>query len=205
MSTETAAAFARRLGIHRSTVCRALQDGRLLADSRGRLEIEQNIALWNASQTGQRPDVAARNAANRSTATMDATEEQNASAGLTTPAEQPSLPGGEDAESSGQDAASARYWSERLMAARNDVMQLRNDLQAGVLYRSDAARKEFSTLGGVLRAAIERWPAQLSPNLCRLPREGRMELLRLSVGILLRELRRRELQAARRLRSRSEG
>jgi hypothetical protein len=205
VSSETAAAFARRLGVHRSTVCRALQDGRLLADSRGRLEIEQNIARWNASQTGQRPDVAERNAANRSPVTMDSTQAEIASPGLTAQAEQPILPGMESAESAGQDAASARYWSERLMAARNDLLQLRNDLQAGVLYRSDAARKEFATLGGVLRAAIERLPAQLSPNLCRLPREGRADLLRMSVGILLRDLRKREVQGARRLRSTGEG
>jgi hypothetical protein len=62
--TETPSEFARRLGVNKSTVCRAIQEGRLLA-SGGKLDVADNLRRWEATKPGTRADVAARHAAKR--------------------------------------------------------------------------------------------------------------------------------------------
>ncbi len=64
---ETPAAFARRLGVHKSTISRAISAGRLVLDG-GFLDVEVSLRLWQATKPGLRPDVLARHAAKRSPA-----------------------------------------------------------------------------------------------------------------------------------------
>ena len=63
-TTETKSAFARRIGIHKSNVTRAAQDGRIVLTADGRVDIAASLARWNETKGG-RSDVEARHAENR--------------------------------------------------------------------------------------------------------------------------------------------
>src|SRR5574337_927461 len=63
VTLESRAAFARRLGVARSTVTRAAQDGRLVLVGE-EIDVEASLARWHAT-AGARSDVAARHAAQR--------------------------------------------------------------------------------------------------------------------------------------------
>ena len=64
MTTEHQAAFARRMGVNKSTICRGAKNGRLVLSTDGRIEVEASLVRW-AETSGGRDDVAARHAANR--------------------------------------------------------------------------------------------------------------------------------------------
>ena len=68
---ETPAAFARRLGVHKSTISRAIAAGRLHLDG-GFLDVDASLRLWQATKPGLRPDVLARHAAKRGQAIPEA-------------------------------------------------------------------------------------------------------------------------------------
>jgi len=68
---ETPAAFARRLGVHKSTISRAIAAGRLHLDG-GFLDVDASMRLWQATKPGLRPDVLARHAAKRGQAIPEA-------------------------------------------------------------------------------------------------------------------------------------
>lgn len=65
MTTETRAAFARRIGWHKSSVTRAVQDGRVVLTADGkRVDVEASLVRIEATR-GTRHDVADRHAAGR--------------------------------------------------------------------------------------------------------------------------------------------
>ena len=61
---ESKAAFARRLGVNKSTVTRAAEAGRIVLTPRGQVEVEKSLERWHATK-GARSDVAARHAEKR--------------------------------------------------------------------------------------------------------------------------------------------
>jgi hypothetical protein len=63
MTLESKAAFARRLGVNKSTITRAAQAGRLVLQG-DLVDVEASLARWQATQAG-RTDVAERHAAQR--------------------------------------------------------------------------------------------------------------------------------------------
>ena len=213
---ETPAAFARRLGVHKSTISRAIAAGRLVLDG-GFLDVEVSLRLWQATKPGLRPDVLARHAAKRSPAIPEAipaaaaprsapetaagaAEDDDAATELDR-----LLGGDEDGEGSppADAAGSPRLadYTQALLASQNALARLSIELRTHKRYPADAIHDEAQALGATLRGALERLVDQTAPRLAvqRDP-AARRALLVEQVKALGRTLRREMPRALRRLR-----
>jgi hypothetical protein len=143
--TEKPSEFARRLGVNKSTVCRAIQSGRLLAPG-GMLDVEDNLRRWEATKPGTRHDVAARHAAQRAAAIPSppgATETpQSAIADVS-----------DSAEDDGPGIA--HYRKVELIAAINTA-KLDIALRTGERFPVADIGSHAGALGATLRASLER-------------------------------------------------
>ncbi len=196
MEREKPAAFARRIGVHKSTVTRAIQAGRLLLVD-GQLDIAVNLARWESTKIGSRPDVAARHEAQRSGDTpnpIPATEKPaDAPADRHEALEIPEAPLAQ---------GTLPYYTARRLAAQNSLVRLGMQLRSQQRYPLDGVRREAYALGGTLRASLERMIDQTAPRLCVLKSaEERRALLSVETRQLRRDLQREFVRALRRLRS----
>lgn len=210
MERENAAAFARRLGVNRSTVSRALADGRLIAVD-GWLDIALNLQRWQDTKTGARPDVSARHAAKRGAGgpnpSMEAEtapqREITALLGDLLVEDSPEAGSAEDRDSQALDATAPhtlQHYAALKLAAQNDLVRLGMALRAHRRYPLEKIRKEAQSLGGTLRSALERLIDQTAPRLAMLPGPERVALLAEEAAKLRRLLRREPLRALRRIR-----
>ena len=218
---ETPAAFARRLGVHKSTISRAIAAGRLHLDG-GFLDVDTSLRLWQATKPGLRPDVLARHAAKRGQAIPEAHP------AAATPRSAPARLGdnAEAAEYAGDDAGDADDLSEipadaatettpaaadgaprladytqSLLASQNALARLSIQLRTHKRYPADAMQAEAQALGATLRGALERLVDQTAPRLAVQSDPGaRRALLEEQVKALGRTLRREMPRALRRLR-----
>lgn len=218
---ETPAAFARRLGVHKSTISRAIAAGRLHLDG-GFLDVDASLRLWQATKPGLRPDVLARHAAKRGQAIPEAHP------AAATPRSAPARLGdnAEAAECAGADVGDADDLSEipadaatettpaaadgaprladytqSLLAAQNALARLSIQLRTHKRYPADAMHDEAQALGATLRGALERLVDQTAPRLAVQSDPGaRRALLEEQVKALGRTLRREMPRALRRLR-----
>ncbi len=218
---ETPAAFARRLGVHKSTISRAIAAGRLHLDG-GFLDVDASLRLWQATKPGLRPDVLARHAAKRGQAIPEA---QPAAA---TPRSAPARLGdnADAAEYSGADVGDAddlsdlpadaatgttpavadgaprlADYTQSLLASQNALARLSIQLRTHKRYPADAMHDEAQALGATLRGALERLVDQTAPRLAVQSDPGaRRALLEEQVKALGRTLRREMPRALRRLR-----
>lgn len=213
---ETPAAFARRLGVHKSTISRAISAGRLVLDG-GFLDVEVSLRLWQATKPGLRPDVLARHAAKRSPAIPGALPAAPApcSAPEAAAAEAEDddaatdldrlLGGDEDGESAQPDDAAGAPrladYTQALLASQNALARLSIQLRTHKRYPAGAIHDEAQALGATLRGALERLVDQTAPRLAvqRDP-AARRALLVEQVKALGRTLRREMPRALRRLR-----
>ena len=214
---ETPAAFARRLGVHKSTISRAISAGRLVLDD-GFLDVDASLRLWQATKPGLRPDVLARHAAKRSPAIPGAlpaapaprsAPECSAAAEAEDDAAATALDrllgGDEDGESAQPAAAdgSPRLadYTQALLASQNALARLSIQLRTHKRYPAGAIHDEAQALGATLRGALERLVDQTAPRLAvqRDP-AARRALLVEQVKALGRTLRREMPRALRRLR-----
>ena len=213
---ETPAAFARRLGVHKSTISRAIAAGRLVLDG-GFLDVDASLRLWQATKPGLRPDVLARHAAKRSPAIPEAIPAAAAprSAPETASDAQDDgdagtdpdrlLDGDEDGEFSPPAAAAGSPrladYTQALLASQNALARLSIQIRTHKRYPADAIHDEAQALGATLRGALERLVDQTAPRLAvqRDP-SARRALLVEQVKALGRTLRREMPRALRRLR-----
>ena len=214
---ETPAAFARRLGVHKSTISRAISAGRLVLDG-GFLDVEVSLRLWQATKPGLRPDVLARHAAKRSPAipgALPAAPAPRSAPEFSAAAEAEDddaatdldrlLGGDEDGESAHPaDAAGAPRladYTQALLASQNALARLSIQLRTHKRYPAGAIHDEAQALGATLRGALERLVDQTAPRLAvqRDP-AARRALLVEQVKALGRTLRREMPRALRRLR-----
>lgn len=227
---ESMAAFARRLGVARSTITRAAQAGRLSLTPDGQVRIAESLARWHDTRGG-RDDVADRHAATRGAAIPGPaqaaagdpapaphlhprpTAENAATARLPAPAapfrnvgNAGNSPPAAPADDDGPEAADPGPLRAKLQAQRwhwrNALVQLEMDLESGARLDRAAAIAQAAALGGTLRAAIERLIDQTAPRLAAATHPAdRRRILQQQIGAIRRELRREFPAALRRLQS----
>lgn len=145
------AAFARWLGVNKSTVTRARRAGRLVMTPEGLVDFEASAARWHETK-GARADVAARHAANRGAEVPKGQPAQkNAPAAPETPAPI------DGTGRAGPQALRMRY--------ENDLMKVEMALRRALRYDLAAVKREALGLGAMLRAGIERVIDQTAPRL----------------------------------------
>jgi hypothetical protein len=196
-STEPPAAFARRLGVHKSTVSRAIAAGRLLLVA-GRLDIADSLRRWHDTKPGTRPDVLARHAAKRAPANVVAVQAAEIA---------PRAPESAATEDSGERSAPVvadpgiGEYTQQLLAAQNALARLSISLRTFRRYPLDMIEREAQALGSTLRGALERLVDQTAPRLAVYREDGpRADVLAGEI-IRLRQTMRREMpRALRRMR-----
>jgi hypothetical protein len=193
--TETPSEFARRLGVNKSTVCRAIQEGRLLA-SGGKLDVADNLRRWEATKPGTRADVAARHAAKRSAAIPMApgakTTPQN-------PKESAAEPD-DDGEQSAAGTGIADYRKLELIAAI-DTAKLQISLRTGERFPLQDIGAHASALGATLRAALERLVDTTAARLTLAhTNESRVDLIRAETASIKRLMTKQFIRSIRALR-----
>lgn len=194
---ESPAAFARRLGVHKSSVSRAIKAGRLTIVD-GLLDVASSEQAWQASKTGSRPDVAARHAAARRPQGADtAPPIPQADADENEPTDTQ-----EDAPQPGPLPVGMQRYTALRLEAQNGLLKLAILLRTHKRYPFDAVRDEALALGGTLRAALERVVDQTAPQLAMLADpQARLALLASETDKLRRSLQREMPRALRRLRA----
>lgn len=224
---ESLAAFARRLGVHRSTVTRAAQAGRLALAPDGSVLIAPSLARWHATAAG-RLDVADRHAAARGhhipaelpaaqiPAPQSPAHPAPATSALATPEKSPSgpaaapvAPPAASATPATPDAADGpadESGTSRAHAAattlhwQNNLLRLELGVTQGAYLPRDALLDELNGLGATLRGSLERLTDQLSPRLAAAPSAAeRHRLLQAEAHTLRRQLAREFPRALRRL------
>lgn len=156
----TQADFARHIGVHRSSVKRAVDAGRLVLEADGTLDFEKSVARWHAT-TGGRTDVAARHAAQRGA------EIPKAAAGAKngTAAPKVSDTAGLDAAVSPVGDTSRTKAKALLVHYENSTIKLGMALRRGLRYERSVVKREAGAIGAMLRAGIERVIDQTAPRL----------------------------------------
>ena len=201
MERESPSAFARRLGVNKSTISRAIAAGRLLLVD-GLLPVEDSLRLWQSTQTGYRPDVAARHAAKR----RQAAPSQPQETGRPAPAQETGFDESFDAafdDTIDPAAASSSLadYARRRLAAENALARLELHLRTHRRYPLDALLREAQSIGSTLRGALERLVDQTAPRLTVLHDQQSRQSLIETEARRIRHLVRRELaRGLRRLR-----
>ncbi len=207
---EHLAAFARRLGVNRSTVTRAAQAGRLVLAADGRVLVGPSLERWHATR-GARDDVAARHAAGRGAPVLPvgvagAVAQAGSAAthpaeGLQQPAERDNGPGdGADPGADVSGALRAAAEADRL-AWQNQLLELALALTRGTRLPRQALTREAQALGNALRGAVERLIDQTAPRLAAAPSAAeRRRLLQAEIAAARRQLRAEFGRSMRRLR-----
>lgn len=197
--TETKAQFAKRIGVHKSTITRAAHAGRLVMAG-DRVLVAESLARWHATKGG-RDDVAARHAVERGAAIPEAipSHENGATAPVAPHAthRNPAEPeGNPDADPTRTD------WKAAAIAADNALVRLEMDLRRGLRLPLAAVGQEAQGLGATLRAGIERIIDQVAPRLA-VERDAiaRRRILRDELRRLRRVIKREIPRGLRRIRA----
>ena len=136
MTTETQTAFADRHGWSRSYVTQLKQDGRLVLDGSGRVDVEASEARIKATEDPSKAGVAERHAQGRA--------------------------GGDDANKVG---GAFKLFQARKMKADAEMAEMERDRMAGKLVPVDGVHFLIDDLTATYRARLENWPDRLAPEL----------------------------------------
>lgn len=200
---ESKAAFARRLGVNRSTITRAAEAGRLVLTARGQVEVEKSLERWHATK-GARSDVAARHAENRGADIPEAAPvEKNAPKARKTPGANSGAPPGADQLPGSEPAGGSRArYKLAALHYENQSIKLEMALRRGLRYPLALVKQEAGGIGATMRAAIERIIDQTAPRLAVMRDDAeRRRLIDAEVRRVRWMLRRELPRALRRMRS----
>lgn len=154
MTTETRAAFARRLEMNKSTITRLAQAGRIVLTTSGLVDVERSLALIQDTRGG-RDDVAARHAAQRSAPKEAERPAATDVAGATPEQPQPSAL---------NEAARAKAMAEsRRVIAQADKEEMERDRLAGDLIDREDVDAAMKFIGAAVRGLLDIFPDQVAP------------------------------------------
>lgn len=144
---ESKAAFAKRLGVNRSTITRAAQSGRIVINIDGKVLINESLARWESTKGG-RTDVEARHAQGRghyvqALRVLDS-----------------------DGESESEsDVGEMALYKARALEAKNKMALIEVGLEKGDLIEKPEHLRDAAKIGAGLRQSIENLIDNLSPQI----------------------------------------
>jgi len=192
---ESKAAFARRLGVNRSTVTRAAEAGRIVLTVRGLVDVEKSLARWHETKGG-RFDMEARHAEKRGAAIPGDGQKAKSA---------PKAPKTESSDDGlGLQSGNVSRTRYKLAALHfeNQNIKLEMALRRGLRYPLALVRQESVGIGATMRAAIERIIDQTAPRLAVMRDDAeRRRLIDAEVRRVRWMLRRELPRALRRMRS----
>jgi len=187
--------LARFLGVHKSSVSRAVKAGRIKPESDGSFDFDKCAAAWHSS-SGGRIDVAARHAAQRGAAIPKAQPAaENA----------PNAEYAQSAASLGVEDGGRNKAKTLLLHYENSAIKLEMAKRRGLRYELVDARREGRGLGAMDRASGDRIVDQVAPRYAatvdanarrRMLFEQAMRMVRYGERELPRALRRMKEQGA---------
>ena len=187
-ATESKAEFARRLGVHRGTITRAAQAGRLVLDHKGRVLVEESLQRWHATK-GHRTDMQAEHAAKRGQGIP------KAQADATT---QP-----EEAQEGAQGGETGRTQYKAIsLHYENSLIKLEMALRRRQRYALESIQREAHAMGNTVRAAVERMIDETAPRLAMISDpQARRAILLQETKRITRLVKQEQVRALRRLRN----
>lgn len=191
--------MARVLGVHKSSVSRAIAAGRLTIGSDGRLDEQQALQQWANTRHGGRPDVAERLALARAEAV------HRAEPGPGVSSDSKALPEHAEPDTEADPGTLQAYRIQR-MTAENARLLLALDLTTFRRYSAERVFAEAHGLGATLRAQGERLVDQIAAQIAaRASAEERLMIIEAEVRRLSRAVRASFPAALRRVRQGVEG
>jgi len=196
---ESKAAFARRLGVNKSTITRAEQAGRLVMQG-GKVDVAASLDRWHAT-AGGRTDLTEKHAQQRGQSIppipTHIPDQKNAATGLY------SSVNTTDATSDETDPhhTSRTRYKTMVLHFENEAIKLDMALARGLRHRLADIQREALGLGAALRASVERLVDQTAPRLADTSeRTARAALLAAACTALNRSIKLEFVRSARRLR-----
>lgn len=148
------------LGLNKSSISRAVRDGRLQPEPNGLFDFEKCAAAWHNS-AGGRADVAARHAAHRgATIPMGQPTPKNAPAASTTS----TAPATDDLDID-LDSGNRNKAKALILHYENSIIKIEMALRRALRYDLATALRESDSLGATLRAGLERMIDTCAPRL----------------------------------------
>jgi len=150
LTTENRAAFARRLGVERSTVTRWAETGQIVSDDGRSVDVEASIQRLHDTG-GARPDVAARHADTRAARKA----EKSGNDGQPAP------------QANASDSIGNSYQAARAVKEKYNALQakLEYERQAGNLIPREDVDFALNAIGAAVRARLEVMADQIGPIL----------------------------------------
>jgi hypothetical protein len=179
---ETRAAFARRLGVHRSHITRAMQAGRLVMQD-GLVDVEASQARMALTESPM-----PHHEANRLRIADDKTAQNDAGEAIAS--ESPSSPGQAVSAQPPAETESAglrlRMASAKEREAKAEIAAMERDKMAGLLVERSEVEFVLRDFGNTLRSLLEALPDRLAPVLAA--QRGDVPALRTSLQDAMRSL-----------------
>lgn len=192
--------LAKILEVDRAAVTRAVQSGRLLVGEDGKLDLDESISRWNLLRAGTRPDVDARFKELRESARSSIPPAVMA-ATITKEQEVVHELEPENVDEGTSATEDLQKHHARRLTAQNALARIEIDLRRNNRHLLRAVLDEAQSIGGMLRAAVDRLVDQSAPLLAAQVDKGdRMALLSIRCEELRRQFRREFPRAMRRLR-----
>jgi hypothetical protein len=175
MTTESQSQFAERLGVHRSSVTRAKQDGRLVLVGK-LVDVEASLIAMRATQ-GNLP----AHEANRERL-AEAREDRGQAQGRGQAPDRPSAAsqeaqGGISSDSLAKLGAKTKWEAYRKLKADADRSELETALASGAAVLRADVQRDIMDAGGVILGAWETLPDRLAPVLVNIDDQARVRAI----------------------------
>lgn len=167
---ETKSDFAKRLGVNKSTITRAAQQGRLVLNADGLVLINESIEKWQATQ-GARNDVAERHARERGHSIKNGVRDyisQPQAQKTAQPQTQQTTRTDEDEDLSATTetvgADRAQYKALKLRY-ENNILKLKEGLARGQVIEKEQLADQLNQKAKAIKSGLENLIDNLSPQL----------------------------------------
>lgn len=186
LGIETKAEFARRLGVHKSTVTRYAQADRLVLATNGKVMVKDSLARIYATM-GHRTDLTEKHAQDRGQAIKNPTDEQGQSQSDSHDSMDPiDLDMDATEQTVGQDRAK---YKAAAIDFGNQKIKLEEALNEGIRIDKQDYHQHISQKAVNLKSAIERLIDNLAPQIATLTDEtSRKAKIESEIQLLLQQI-----------------